>query len=639
MGDTMTTSTSSTAPATSALHPRAVARERLELLLCLAAAALYMAWFAWPLLWAGSENARLVHAIFIDEGISLTAIITTLDNNSLWLQHRSYGHLYLNMALLPLLVLQQFTDVSEQTMTVTLRLIAAVAGVATIGATFLLARRFFGSMLAWAAAILLATLPIGFLRYATLSRSDTVQLCCLVAAIYACCRLAEEGGRKWLLLASLAAGLACAAKYSGLFVLPIIWLIVTIQIFQASSERADNQPALDPARFIMLARTIIAAIGTAGLLAALIITPDFATRSLTVDGSVHDPGDLQALQVVRLAMGLFSGVLIVLAALPLLWSSLRRQPLLTDRLSRAASALLLSGLVFAAAFVLTAPASIWQLDFVRAFVFQTRNKAFGLNFVEQRSGLNWLAVLSAPPLLSRLLLALLLLSLLCLIATLIKHRWQALLQPAVIIWCWVAIHMSLLLLVIRHFAPQYVLPAIPFLIILALWPISLLARAASERYAPRYGRLLAAAALCIILAVQLPGAWHNLTAYRSETSAVEQRPAVQVGRWLEQHYPAPAAIRIIYDYPAYVPPAFSDSSSVVAGKLSLLEGADPPDVVVVSQSIASQFRNQAQAASYFLGAEQFEQSYTYYEALRAGRFGYVLAYDSRRFQVYERQSP
>jgi hypothetical protein len=606
----------------------------IELVLLVLAAGGYMAWFAQPLLAVGAADARMVEAFFIDEHISLSAIQQALEADTLFLQHRSYGHIFLNLTLLPLFLMNQFAPVSEQQMTIALRLVSAIFGFATIVATFVLARRYFGSLVAWGAAVLLAVLPISFLRYATLARADTTQMFFLVVAVYFGCRFAEDARQKWLLWASAAAGCAFAAKYSGLFLLPVLWMIAAVLVYTGKT------PVLSAERvrlFLKITRAGIALAGGLCISGALLFSPAFVARYLTVDGTIEYEADLIILQQLRLLAAGGGVVLLLLAGLPFLWNWLRRHDKVVMPLSSITTQAVRSALVFGIAFALTAPASIWQFDFVRSFVFQSRGKMLGVWFVDERTGFYWIELLASENLLSWLLIGLIMISLGWLVYAATQLRWNVLLHPVGIIWVWVAIHMGLLLVAIRFFAPHFVLPVLPFLLILALHSISVLADGVASRI-PQTQRVrlaLASSLMLVLVAIELAAAVPEVRAYRQSQITKEQDNRIAVGRWLAEHYPD--STHIVYDMTAYVPAQFHTAEALTIDLAQRAQQDNPPEVVVVSDWIANMYTDSQSADSYHEGPEVFFLLHNYYTVLREEQSGYTLVYEKGPFHVYEHQ--
>lgn len=614
----------------------------LDVVLVLAAAALYLAWFAAPLLTAGTANPRLVAAVFLDEGISQGVIRTTLDAETLLLQRRDYGHAYFNAVLLPLTAVQQFAPVSDQQIIVTLRLVSLLFAVGTVGATYVLARHVLGRPLAFVAAGLLAVVPVTFLRYGLLARADVMQLFFLVIGLYATIRLAASGSRRWLWAAVVAAGLACATKYSGLFLLPLIWAVMLATIY---AGQFTPRTFLSDTTFRRGLRVVLAGGAAGALLVALLFTPDLIAALFTTDGQLAD-GALPIVAAVRLGALVVGGLLLLAVALPQVWAWLRQQTRLVRVLHATIQQVALTGILFGAVYILAAPALLPRFDFIRTFLYQISSKTHGLTFASERSRFEWFEILAAPPLLTLPLVLLAGVSLAVLVVGVVRDGWRAFLTPPGLLWVWVAMHMAILVLAIRHFGPQYLLPAIPFMIMLALHPFTLLHGWLTAHLAPPQARLATGLAVALVLLITLPGAATQVLAYRSDTANPHDLQRVAIGDWLRGQYPTSSSIATDYYYPQFVPPAFEYvvTAYVPPSFASIRDvqpenfpdfATAPPDVALVALPLAQQFADAARADDYFLGRAAFLEHRNYYATLRDPTSGYQLVHRTATFEVYE----
>src|SRR3954447_7964347 len=101
------------------------------------------------------------------------------------------------------------------------RVICAVLAMIGVGATFFVARRFWGAAVGLVAAALLtfAFLPFTYSRIAV---TDVGTFLPVALVLYATLRLHEDGARRWYLLGGAATGLAIGFKYTaGLVLIPL----------------------------------------------------------------------------------------------------------------------------------------------------------------------------------------------------------------------------------------------------------------------------------------------------------------------------------------------------------------------------------------------------------------------------------
>lgn len=99
---------------------------------------------------------------------------------------------------------------------------------------YLFAEEVFGSIAALIALALFAFDP-NFIAHGALVTTDVGGSCLLLASIYAWYRYCKQPGFGWLALVGLAIGLAVVAKFTGIFVWPMLLLIA---MFEAIGERS-----------------------------------------------------------------------------------------------------------------------------------------------------------------------------------------------------------------------------------------------------------------------------------------------------------------------------------------------------------------------------------------------------------------
>lgn len=601
---------------------------RLEFLLLMALAIMYFAWFAWPLVWTASENSRLVSVFESDEATHLQMLKEAISQRTLKLEFKDYGHLEFNVALLPLLLLSYFTKVSEQQIIVVLRLVPTVFAIATIAITFLLTQRYFGRLAAWLATSLLSIVPLNFLHWSVTSHPDIPQVFFLVLGVYFCCRLVEEEHSMWLIWASASAGLAQACKYSGIFLLPVVWMV---GVTQTISRSYSGQIKSRPVRFTMVARYVTALIGIISVIIGVTFTPDFVARYLVVNGSLKVPPYIPILNSMRI-IAIFVGCgLMLLAILRSIWATIERTPKLANSLNK----VFLSLAAFSVAFFLSSPFSFVRLQFLQGMISKSRHVAFGKGFEASSNGLLWFHVLLGPQLLDKLILSLVVISLILSIYHISRGGRGRLLSPEGVMWAWVILYMGFLILRVKTRNPRDLLPVIPFLIILSAQPVNQAIEYATSKLSTKLVAVLAVVILLVIGGLELPKSLSRIFEYRQSTISREQTStSVKAGQWLAEQYPA--STRILYDHYSYVPPSFPDAHVTWGGDIQLLEALDP-DVMIVNRVISDRFSDIRRATEYVTGESDFKKKYEYYAALKDGKVGYTLIRDFGDIQVYAKQ--
>jgi 4-amino-4-deoxy-L-arabinose transferase-like glycosyltransferase len=521
-------------------------RKYYEIILLIVLTSAYFAWLAFPLVLSASENLRIVSVFIYDEAWHLELIKKAIENRTFRLHFFGYGHLFFNITIVPLMLLSFFCQITEQQIIVMLRLVSTFFAVGTILITFILAQRYFGRFSAWLSALILAIVPLHFIKLSLISHPDTAQLFFLVLGIYFCCRMIEEVSWKWLFFASGSAGLAFACKYSGIFLLPIIGLII---VFQSGEEKK--------------------------------------------------------------------------------WQSIIKKAIITS-------------LVFGLAFFITSPYSFARLNFLRGMYRESIRTAFGHCayghcFGDSSSGLTWFNVLLSRELLDIIVLSLVAVRLITIIYGLFKKgHIKKILNPENIIWIWVVFYLTFLIFRVRLEHPHYMLPIIPFVIILSTLSISDVFTYLRHKYPAKIVAVFGILIISVFVGYEIHKSFQKISTFRQETiTRAQTSTAVKAGRWLlEEDYSR--STRILSDRYSYVPNEFLDAHYTWGGTVELIIELEP-DIVIVNNKISNHFSDIDQADKYFKGEELFMKRYQYYSSLRNEKLHYSLARDFGDVQIYSRK--
>src|SRR5579859_1920400 len=122
------------------------------------------------------------------------------------------------------------------------RSVAALLSLALMIVLFLAVREMFGKGPAFL-ALLLAVFEPNLLANGALVTTDMAITCLLFAAVYAFWRCTQRPSMARLLVCGLTAGLALAAKHSGLFVLPLLALLAVLDWILP--EKADDASQIE----------------------------------------------------------------------------------------------------------------------------------------------------------------------------------------------------------------------------------------------------------------------------------------------------------------------------------------------------------------------------------------------------------
>ena len=183
--------------------------------------------FCVPLLPVAADDIRMVDVFSMDEA-SAVAVVRYLYVRGTWVVETfSYGGLFYYVPVMILHVLGIFGSVDDLMIVVVLRGIGTLAGVGCVFLTFQIGRIVGGEAAGAIAACLLVLTP-AFLRWSVEIHPDIPQMFWLLSALYGCCLLFENRTTRRVAMVGVFAGLAFATKYAGVFLLPVIGLVILL---------------------------------------------------------------------------------------------------------------------------------------------------------------------------------------------------------------------------------------------------------------------------------------------------------------------------------------------------------------------------------------------------------------------------
>lgn len=219
----------------------------LEWILLISIVAGYYIWFSSSTVYSASSNSRLLEVFDGDEYNNFNVVHEALMEHTLHIRWEVYGHFFYNLALIPFYILQRFIPISDQSLIVFQRVETTFFSAATVILTFTLARRYFNSRVAWLGSMFLMVFPASFNRWAVTSHPDSLQMFLLVGGFLGCSEYLISKNKRWLMFATVFAGLAFATKYAGIFLLPLIWAL-GVGAFDGTGKPIDFS-FLKPQRF------------------------------------------------------------------------------------------------------------------------------------------------------------------------------------------------------------------------------------------------------------------------------------------------------------------------------------------------------------------------------------------------------
>jgi predicted membrane-bound dolichyl-phosphate-mannose-protein mannosyltransferase len=548
-----------------------------------------------PLISVGAANARLVEAFATDEALQLNLLRAANAKHTFALTFGPYGHLVFNLVLSVLRVLPH--EVTDARIVHTARGVSLVFAAAALWLTFVWARRVFGDAAAWVAFTLLCVNATLY-EWAVVLKPDMAQLFFLMLALALTCRLADEPRLRWLVLASSAAGLAFACKYSGLFVLPVIGAVAAWRPIE--QRHADAK--VTALRWLTAGKALLMLVGSRFL------DMTWIAANLTEDGHIDaavSPHTLSVLSVIVRGTALVLGFA---AATPWVWSTLRRR----SRLVATLWSWVVAAMVFAASFIVASPYSLRKAAFVKGLFVEASDAAAPLTAEWVSTWLRGIATAVTWPV---LIAALITMAGLVWLAATRRARLGA---SQAIVMAWTAIYVLVLSAPVHEFYVHYALPLAPPAAMFAGG--GLVAAGTWLANSFRQRRLAGAfvTTATIIMAVPLSVsvfATREVLMNRERTSA-----AIFVGRWLECR--VPVSSRVAYDYFSYVPPAFRDVSPTWGGTRAWLSTFDP-DIVIVNRVTAQPVMTE-------------DRHREYYQCLSDRTCGYAPVLSRETLTVYAR---
>ena len=168
-----------------------------------------------------ADDIRMVSVFSLDESAAAQVIQRLYRTVSLDVPSFKYGGGFYYPVLAAAVLWDVVGSVSDRFIVIAMRAFGTLAGVGCLWLTYRLGRSVFGHATGVLGTILLAMTPT-FLRWSVEGHPDLPQLFWILCCLHCCLVLCQALRFKYVLLASLFAGLAFGTKYAGVFLLPVI---------------------------------------------------------------------------------------------------------------------------------------------------------------------------------------------------------------------------------------------------------------------------------------------------------------------------------------------------------------------------------------------------------------------------------
>lgn len=181
---------------------------------------LYLA-FALPLIPLGTDDIRMVAVFSVDESDILNQVYGLYTRGVFQKPSFTYGGGTYYAVLSLVWIWDLFSVVDEQVVALALRFLCLIAGFGCLGLVVKIGTLVFDRQIGQLGALLLLATPV-FLHWTVEGHPDLPQLFWVLCTLFMCLRLCDSFSFKFVIVASLFAGIAFGTKYGGAFLLPII---------------------------------------------------------------------------------------------------------------------------------------------------------------------------------------------------------------------------------------------------------------------------------------------------------------------------------------------------------------------------------------------------------------------------------
>lgn len=578
--------------------------------------AFYFLWLASGNIFDYSLNQRLTLAFDSDEALHIDIISNALKNNAWVFPMHSYGHLFFYIALFIVKIVSLFHLVNDQTILIVLRTISLIATFLSCVALFDFLRPTFDRVFSWIIPISLMTIPLNLAEYSLISHPDTLQLLFVVLGVNQISKHIETNQQKHLYFASVFAGLAFSTKYSGLFVLILIWMVALTTSY--STKRTSQHLPQIPSKAIHLFSSL------------LLVGVFCSAYYFDIDKLLGFFGGRTSLNSHEIDQFTKIRRLLLLAA-PLGILAIPFTKKLTERVG---SVVFWSTLIFFSIFSLTSPGLLLGLGFVKGMLAESLHVGFGHSFRASRNIFEWFPILFSKDLLGIGLGVFALSTLALQIYLLARRRCFGSHSEAKLALCaiWSSLYFGYVLFRVNYREARYLFIILPHLLTLSFfglhWTLGQFSK--SKTYYK--------VALTAIFLLLLTNGIQRVLQFKTQRSELgaENSPAQISGNWLKDNYPE--GIKVAQDYYTYVPPYFTKVKKDWTWTLRELKDFEP-QVVVVNTRQAARFEDKTLANDYFHGSEAFQETHNFYSYfLRSKNTNYRLVFQMDPIRIYANDS-
>lgn len=550
-------------------------------------------WYAKPIIWSASESYSMIAESHAEELDQLRGVKTAYENGNYHFPITKYGHLYYDIALTTVYITSWFTDITDQHIIITLRLISLLCGILSVLMLFQLALRFIDSHTAWLATGMFMIIPLSFWNFSFAVYPDTTQLLFILCSLYWCSFIPLRSDSKPFYLAILFSSLAFSVKYSGIFLLPVIFLV---QIFHQSTRERIIPYRFNSKKYLRFLRIFLLALGLSGL--AMYWFMNSGNISLWfLNGPIESPQNVHLIENLRQS-GLIMGVtMLVVVIFQPLWNYLEANTPLAYNIRlfsyKAGSALGIFALVFA----VTSPYLIINFEFLRGMLDQPEIVSQSHLHPQNPGLLGWIKTLMANNLLDNITFWT---AVLGFILSIIQFFVRGVKARKSVLWIssfWIILYFTMLVFRMVQQAPQLLTPILPFVVLLSAYAILSTYRKLLDFIQPRRRSTFEFVFILLVIGAYFLANFSQFWQYRTDTASRERSNSyLEASRYLKES--SHIDNTIIFDPYSYISTQFTPKKRIWNMRDENIAVAFTPGLIVMNDKMRSRFQSDSIAKSF-----------------------------------------
>lgn len=518
-----------------------------QLILCAIGLA-YLILFAFPVATQGIENIRMIEAFSVDEAHLVRYIRDAIEQQRFGVIMHNYGYLYFYLGVAPLMLLNNFSPVTDTEIAIVFRMLSAIFFLGSVAMTYLLGVYVFNRRIALVATAFMLV-GSGLMYDASMTiHPNTSQLFFMLTGFYFLYRFYFQKNPRDIMLAAAMSGFAFSCNYSGILLVPFVIGAFLVQKRSYSMVTVKNWWAIWGYIFFIL----------------FFINP-FFLKDYFLPNIIG--------YIVKILVTILF-IVTVIYALYRVSHFLISQQIWGNKFIRKMDFLYLIGFIFWGAFVFSSPGAVYELNFIDSF-----QKVIGLANVSE---LNvhypefgkWMRNLIEIEYLGGAVMPVLAIW----SFPVIWYYRKSLLPSYFPIWIWLVFFFTAIVVLIKPEYILYMLPLIPFLLLLAVFTAEFLI----SKYGLKWPILFPlSVALIMITSIYFFG--KRKTQYQRYMNK-ENDPRLVVGDWVSSNYRGDT--KILSDQYVYLPPKMREVDFAWGFTRQQLDSAD---VVIINMKLIKNY--------------------------------------------------